>query len=739
MAPQGVGPYTPLNIDGEAEDRIRLLSLAPGCYDDPIEITLTTYLLRFVSDPSLVVLQKLKGFLDDICKELLKVNAEEMFRECHLLVQEYADLMKNLIDIHTLNGITSTDMTTFLRPSRTLLKLISRLIELPPYKHVTEAVSGLSRHISHIDPYALEYDALSYAWGTDMSLKPATVSGYPLEITESLDSALRHLRHADRSRVMWIDAICINQNDISERNHQVQLMGTIYAKARQTVVWLGSAADGSDLVMDGIAGGDVKDEDMLCFSHYMHKLMARPWWSRSWIIQEVALARAVLIQCGMRTTSFFDFCMEFRRLKSRFVENKNHDPEAGASIKKSVQFLAGLDPADFFMCPVDLHWEGVRDGELAKTVHSIIGIWWTLSEYTLYSLSSIVQDSSRQPLSFPVIHERAKRFRAKDPRDLIYSLLSISSFHGPQISPDYGKTTASVFSKAMAVTILENFPKAYLVWPLYSKQGHILGLPSWVPNMALDFSVDSKDKDLLSNPVWEADVCCDFWQTPENTNVALKLLNGHNDIRLHPPYASFSDDFDELHTVGSLMGTVIRTVVIDITRDRDIQTVTLDLIREGDRGGMIMQTFIKIREFLKDQHISAEKALSVLTGYSGPPSSSKSTDIEAVKYLLSDSSNEILWPDLSFLSLCLWFRTIFLTDTGHVGLSVGDIRQGDILAGLFGIKFPFILRRADGGKYTMVNVAHVAEHELSPPWRDRDQRFRRRKRVKTTLEKFTII
>jgi hypothetical protein len=125
--------------------------------------------------------------------------------------------MKDLIDTHNLKGNISMDMTIFLQMSRTLLEHLSYLMELPLYKHITEAVSGLSHYILHIYPYALEYDALSYAWGKGMSLKPATVSGYPLEITESLDSALRHLRHADRSRVMWIDAICINQNDISER------------------------------------------------------------------------------------------------------------------------------------------------------------------------------------------------------------------------------------------------------------------------------------------------------------------------------------------------------------------------------------------------------------------------------------------------------------------------------------------------------------------------------------------
>jgi hypothetical protein len=87
MALQGAGPYTPLNINGKAEDRIRLLSLAPGSYGDPIEITLTTCLLASVPDPLIVVLQKSKGLLDTICEKLSKVNAEGIIRECYLHVK----------------------------------------------------------------------------------------------------------------------------------------------------------------------------------------------------------------------------------------------------------------------------------------------------------------------------------------------------------------------------------------------------------------------------------------------------------------------------------------------------------------------------------------------------------------------------------------------------------------------------------------------------------------------------
>lgn len=64
-----------------------------------------------------------------------------------------------------------------------------------------------------------------------------------LLITPNLDTALRRIRLPDRIRALWVDAICINQQDVAERGGQVQLMGSIYSKARQVIVWLGKDED----------------------------------------------------------------------------------------------------------------------------------------------------------------------------------------------------------------------------------------------------------------------------------------------------------------------------------------------------------------------------------------------------------------------------------------------------------------------------------------------------------------
>ena len=95
------------------------------------------------------------------------------------------------------------------------------------------------------------YKALSYCWGDDdRSRHSVNIEGAALRITESLDSALRHLRHPTEPVIVWIDQLCINQDDNSEKNVQVAMMARIYSKAEQVLVWLGPADQGSDEAMD---------------------------------------------------------------------------------------------------------------------------------------------------------------------------------------------------------------------------------------------------------------------------------------------------------------------------------------------------------------------------------------------------------------------------------------------------------------------------------------------------------
>jgi hypothetical protein len=83
------------------------------------------------------------------------------------------------------------------------------------------------------------YEALSYTWGTTEKNSSITCGGLLLFVTQNLHEALRHLRQPNRERVMWVDALCINQDNHCERTEQVLMMRNIYANASHVVIWLG--------------------------------------------------------------------------------------------------------------------------------------------------------------------------------------------------------------------------------------------------------------------------------------------------------------------------------------------------------------------------------------------------------------------------------------------------------------------------------------------------------------------
>ncbi|KAK5634389.1 hypothetical protein RRF57_010103 [Xylaria bambusicola] len=70
-----------------------------------------------------------------------------------------------------------------------------------------------------------------------------------MSTTQNLATALQHLRYKDEARIMWTDSVCINQNGLNEKSHQVAFMGEVCKNARQVVVWLGPAADNSGRAM----------------------------------------------------------------------------------------------------------------------------------------------------------------------------------------------------------------------------------------------------------------------------------------------------------------------------------------------------------------------------------------------------------------------------------------------------------------------------------------------------------
>jgi hypothetical protein len=93
------------------------------------------------------------------------------------------------------------------------------------------------------------YQCLSYVWGNPTQSKNIVCNNSTVKVTENLYIAMKNIRQKSDTLAIWIDQLCINQVDLSERSQQVLLMAEIYRKAQKTIIWLGKSADNSNLAM----------------------------------------------------------------------------------------------------------------------------------------------------------------------------------------------------------------------------------------------------------------------------------------------------------------------------------------------------------------------------------------------------------------------------------------------------------------------------------------------------------
>ena len=160
-----------------------------------------------------------------------------------------------------------------------------------------------------------KYEALSYTWGDTAITKSIFIDKVKVvQVTTNLELALQHLRKQDESLMLWVDALCINQIDQTEKSHQVALMGDIYRKCSQVYIWLGCDLEGP--TMRAVAQN--KDDDPFAFIHHfaddkhlnempyfyqvvgtdeysfrenppfwagLYAVIQSPWWSRVWTVQ----------------------------------------------------------------------------------------------------------------------------------------------------------------------------------------------------------------------------------------------------------------------------------------------------------------------------------------------------------------------------------------------------------------------------------------------------------------------
>jgi hypothetical protein len=255
-------------------------------------------------------------------------------------------------------------------------------------------------HVVPIDAEEI-YTAVSYVWGSSKQIQEVLLNGKPFGIAKNLYQLLTELATRRYSGCLWIDALCIDQSNILEKNHQVALMGKIYARAEKVLVWLGPGTN--DLYRALVHLQDFQDlnkrylEDSSIWNGLpmrgMLEFCDHEYWTRAWIVQEFLLAQSVEIWCG-------EISLDIQAISSLlFVRD-------GTKILKERIDIVDSKP--------------MRMVEKRRTVIS-----W-------------------RQFFYPADLVGFGLLKCYDPRDRIYSMLSIVDPKG-QILPDYSKTTSDLF------------------------------------------------------------------------------------------------------------------------------------------------------------------------------------------------------------------------------------------------------------------------------------------------------
>lgn len=577
--------------------------------------------------------------------------------------------MFSSMDTNSSNGSSPEEMGAHIDSPYTLLDWNTqqfRLLLLEPGRHNDEIRIQLTPAWLVCPPW---YEALSYVWGTELAACSLVANGrFRMAITENLDCALRHLRQPKGIRLLWVDALCINQQNIEERNEQVRQMARIYFASYRTIIWLGSDEGHNyhNLLLHMDHQIEPKPGASYTLGHLLEELShltGRPWFSRLWVLQELIMSKMdPVVYIGRFRIPWSDF-------------------ECGA------RFVYMLYMKHPFMRL------GVEDMDLTRkyiTEHAKIVTFNRLRiSGPKSSLEARLNDSMLQT--------------ATDPRDHVYGILGISDVGQDLLAPDYGSSVQTVYTKTAAVLLEYYSPAFYCTFPLRHRSNggptHTVqnpGLPSWVPDFYAGATWEIyKTKD---DKQWSPTM---LLRTP-NMAPILRPFVGNVDRSKHPCIAKFSKDYKTMFAVGKALGTITWASVPEDYSNPGGERRLYDLYHaSAKRRGFTPPIFLQALYDFKHVHPNPSdlEYFEEFLECDGVPENIDPKNKETMTKILRSAN----------------YRSLFVTDTGKFGQSYhpekDGIRVGEVLVGLFGNDFPFLLRPMGVEQYEILNVAYVVDHE----------------------------
>jgi len=545
-----------------------------------------------------------------------------------------------------------------------------RYLILHPARIDTDPIACTLRTV-HLDEVP-EFEAISYVWGVPVKNQPVTCNGKVIRTTSSLRNALRQVRLPDKPRTLWVDSICINQEDRQEKGHQVSLMKDIYSRSICTLICLGRS-DHAHAPIVGDLVADVNTMIQLIFERpdftwgsnsfpfpgkedplLSHRgwtsfgvLLQQPWFRRGWVVQEAAVGRDARLLWADTNIDWFNLV----RAYVWYIRRALRLPD--------IQQL----------WLSDLHLQGFHTRRSREAI-------------------TFRPESATGPISFLEVLDHGRFLGFADPRDRIYAFLSLpgSSKPLPAIQPNY-KVSALHLYRSFACEYLRTNGDLNILHFVHNDDNTLEDdIASWIPRW--DMHLYSSYTGTLNNYIsWAKRITSQLSPqritvSPAQTTLKLRAI-------LIDTVRFAAQSFDKCSTTTSDVGSLWRYLSNMPTSSPypcSPLIAFITILRCGVYRGLLAEwkmlelAYMQLlqRELYQDdaQHANA--------------------NLFHVKRM-EDVHN----------------KSFIFSGRGYYGLAPSIVRDGDVCCVIFGTRSPFILRKtSQTGCYKLVGSALILSKEL---------------------------
>lgn len=526
-----------------------------------------------------------------------------------------------------------------------------------------------------------QFEALSYTWGDTRPTARIHLDGTHLPLAANLESALTRLRYTNISRIIWIDALCIDQQNMQERQSQVLLMGQIYRASSSVMIWLGEEsrvgdsvftlmqllseaatrpdfAPGSPFFLEQVKSSNISLDNRADWKA-LDSLFWSAWFTRVWIIQELVLAKKAIVYFDSQCITWDEF---------------HRAANCASSIK-----MGGLD--DIYPDRVLALWRLFEQLRASSTLDLL-----SLLRSTRFSL-------------------------ATDAHDKIYGLLGIAD--ATSLVPDYASPVLSLFID-VAKLFLEQSGYNFLSAVVDSKSTQVTGLPTWIP----DWSWAPKALDLWEHMGRRAPAASGETEPVfEISESNFLIVSGAIvDSIAHMAPILYVWRRPKYH--DSLKSRLQETLLDDVglgCRLMAWERLALKLLSYPD-GTKVSEAYH--RTLFQDQGIyNAEEDPATVLEYLYSvfrqrhirPFEEAVGYKEPDQYKLENKNSSTLYAaqyEQQLWDVCT-HRRLVTTKRGYLGLVPASTRHGDKVAVFLGGSTPYILRKAGKGTYMFRGDCYV--------------------------------